>query len=192
MVIAGCMQATSLKEATSMRSQRFSKLQIFSGLIVVLFAIHYLFFRAPSEAQMLAMFHQRKAQFEQIRLMIKQDRNVEAINEKWVTGRYGDKNGNQPEGVDLHELPINISPKRIALYRARLKALGFSGVNARHGRVQLVEFSGGFTDTSWGIGYVWSAKPLTPLVKSAYYQMPGQNHWHYSRIEGNWYMFHMR
>ena len=171
---------------------KLSKPQIFGLFVLALFAVHYLFFRAPSEAQMIAKFHQRKAEFKQIRLMLGQDRNVETIGSDWVRAKYGDKNGNQPEGVDLHELPLNISPQRIALYRERLRALGFSRVDSYNGGVQLPEFGGGFTDTTWGIGYMWSAKPLNPLVKSAYSQMPKRDHWHYSYIEGNWYLYHRR
>ena len=142
---------------------------------------------------MIAKFHQRKAEFEQIRLMLKQDKNVQTIGGDWVTAKYGDKNGKQPEGVELHELPLNISQNRIALYRSRLRKLGFSRVDSSYkGPVQLEEFGGGFTDTSWGIGYMWSAKPLTPLVKSAYSERPDKDHWHFSHIEGNWYMYHRR
>jgi len=135
-----------------MTSRRFSKLKVFGLFILGLIAVHYIFFRATSESQMIAKFHQRKAEFEQIRLMLKQDKNVQTIGDDWVTAKYGDKNGEQPEGVDLHELPLNVSPNRIALYRSRLRKLGFSRVDSYEGRVQLEQFGGGFTDTTWGIG----------------------------------------
>lgn len=176
-----------------MKSKRFSKLKVFGLRIFCLVAVHYVFFCAPSQTQMLAKFHQHKAQFEQIRLMLNQDRNVATIGYDWVTAKYGDHNGNQPEGVELRELPLNISQSRIDLYRARLKAIGFSRVDSSgNGAVQLEEFGGGFTDTSWGIGYVYSLKPLTPLVKSAYSQRPGRDQRHYSRIEGHWYRYQRR
>ena len=175
-----------------MKGKRFSKLKIFASVVLIVVAVHYIFFRAPSEAQMLTKFHQHKAEFEQIRLMLKHDKNVETIGNDWVTAKYGDKDGNQPDGVDLHELPLNITQSRIKLYRLRLKKLGFSRVDSNDGTVHFGEFGGGFADTTWGIGYIWSAKPLTPLVKSAYYARPARDHWVFSHIEGNWYMYQRR
>ena len=165
-----------------------SKFQIFALIVFALFAIHFLFFRAPSEAQMVAKFHQRKAEFEQIRLMLAQDKNVETIGRDWITAKYSE----EKDGVEQRRLTIDISQNRLDLYRSRLKKLGFSRVDSYKGRVQLEEFGGGFTDTTWGIGYVWSAKPLAPLVKSAYSQMPERDKRHFSRIEGNWYLYHRR
>ena len=170
-----------------MATKRFSRLKIFGLAVVSCVAVHYLFFRAPSETQMLAKFHQRKAEFEQIRLMLEQDKNVETIGSDWVTA----KNSFGKDGVG-HQLPLNISQSRIALYRSRLGKLGFDRVDSRKGRIYMEEFGGGFTDTSWGIGYICSAKPLTPLVKSAYSKRPTKDHWQFSRIEGNWYMYHRR
>ena len=154
-----------------------------------LLALYYFFFfRAPTEGEMIAKFHQRKAEFEQIRLMLEQDKNVETIGPSWVEA----KSSVEKDYVDSHKLPLSISESRIALYRSRLKNLGFSRVNAYKGRIQLEEFGGGFTDTSWGIGYIWSAQPPTPLVESAYSSRPQKDYWHYSRLEGNWYLYHRR
>lgn len=148
-----------------------------------LLALRYYFFRAPSEGEMIAKFHERRAEFEQIRLMLQQDKNVETIGPNWV----------RPRWENDADLPLNISASRIALYRSRLKSLGFDRVDSYDGKVQLCQFGGGFTDTTWYIGYVWSANPLTPLVKSAYYSKPGRdNHCYYSRLEGNWYMYYRR
>ncbi len=180
-----------------MKSKRFSKLKIFGLAILGLVAVHYIFFRAPSEAQMIAKFHQRKAEFEQIRLMLKQDKNVGTIGNNWIEAQLGPDKIQSPKNkkqgiVTLHRLPLNLSASRIALYRSRLRKLGFSRVDAHDGRVQLEQFGGGFTDTTWGIGYMWSAKPLTPLVKSAYWERPNKDDRHFSHIEGNWYMYHRR
>lgn len=40
---------------------------------------YFFFFRAPSEAEMIAKFQQRRAEFEQIRLMLQQDQNIDEI-----------------------------------------------------------------------------------------------------------------
>jgi hypothetical protein len=181
-----------------MKSKRFFKLQVFGLIVLGLIVIHYLFFRAPSEVQMLNKFHQRKAEFEQIRLMLEHDRNVQTIGWDWVTPKLGPskagpvKSGPRKGAVEMHELPLNLSKSRIALYRSRLKKLGFDRVDSKNGCVFMAEFAGGFGGHTWAIGYIWSAKPLKPLVKSAYAVMPMKDHWHYSHIEGNWYMFHRR
>lgn len=168
--------------ATGWVKRKLLKRTRFLLAILDAFAIHFFFFRAPSEAAMLEKFQQRKADFEQLRLMLEQDKNVETIGSDWVRTKWGGRD----------ELPLNISASRIALYRSRLKDLGFARVDSYKGRVQLEQFGGGFTDTTWGIGYVWSARPLTPLVRSAYHSMPMRDHWNFSRIEGNWYIYHRR
>ena len=169
-----------------MRFKRLSKLQWFGLVIFALVAIHILFFRAPSEPQMLAKFHQRKAEFEQIRLMLKQDKNVAIIAEDWERA----KNSAEKDGVEMHELPLNISPERVTLYRSRLKSLGLSKVIVDKERVQFPQFGGGFGGDTWAIGYVWSEKSLKPLVKSAYHAYPNRGQVHYSPIAGNWYLYH--
>jgi hypothetical protein len=171
-----------------MKSKRFFKLKVFGLIVLGFVAIHYLFFRAPSEVQMLNKFHQHKAEFEQIRLMLEHDRNVQTIGWDWVTP----KESVEKDYVESHTLPLNISKSRIGLYRSRLKKLGFDRVDSKNGCVFMAEFAGGFGGHTWAIGYIWSAKPLKPLVKSAYAVMPMKDHWRYSHIEGNWYMFHRR
>lgn len=166
---------------------KWSKGKIFLLLILGAFAIHLLFFRAPSEAQMIDKFHAHKAQFEQIRLMLAHDRNIHVIGPDWVTAQWGFT----PEGVSVAELPFNVSNARLAHYRALLKQLGMETlvVDARRHRVRLYQFGGGFTDTSWSIGYAWSRDTPKPLVKSAYNQYPGKDKIHYSRVEGDWYIY---
>jgi hypothetical protein len=147
---------------------------------------YFCFFRAPSEAEMIAKFQQRRTEFEQIRLMLQQDQNqdqnIDEIFPTFVRAKWGDQG----------ELPLNVSEARLALYRSRLSALGFSSVRRYEGKIQLGQFAGGFADTTWSIGYIWSAQPLTPLVESAYSSRPQRDHRHYSRLGGNWYLYHRR
>ena len=95
-------------------------------------------------------------------------------------------------GFSLEPMPLKVSQSRLALYRSRLKALGFDSIRARQtpNIVTLRQFGGGFMDTSWSIGYVWYEKPPKSLVKSAYHQMPMRDNTNLSRIEGNWYIYH--
>ncbi|MBV9865633.1 MAG: hypothetical protein JO316_09805 [Abitibacteriaceae bacterium] len=133
---------------------------------------------------MISKFRQQKSQFEQIRLMLQQDKNVVTVGNDWVETRW----------LGYGELTRNtVSAERLALYRARLRQLGFSRVD-RVGieQVQLELFGGGFADTTWGIGYVWSDAPPQPLVTSAYNSMPMREHRNYSPLEGHWYIYHRR
>ena len=171
---------------------KLSKGKIFLLLIIGLIAVHFVFFRAPSEAQMIAKFHAHKAEFEQIRLMMEED-NVREIGPNWVEMRYK-KISAENGSFNLEELPLKASPARLALYRSRLKALGLDSARLDQfkNRIRLYQFGGGFTDTSWSIGYAWSKNAPKPLVKSAYNQMPGREGMNFSRIEGDWYLYHSR
>ena len=173
-----------------MKFKRLSKFDIVVLALCGLAVATYFYSRGPSESQMIAKYHRQKAEFEQIRLMLQKDSNVFVISERWV--RAQDSFGK--DGQWLGELPLNISESRLALYRERLKNLGLASVrsNPELGQVTFYQFGGGFTDTSWSIGYLWSQKPPSPLVKSAYHQMPGQNHSHYSRLQDKWYIYHHR
>ena len=130
---------------------------------------------------MIAHFRAHRAEFEQLHLMLAQDKNVHVIGPDWVDAQWGDKSA----------LPLNVSDARLARYRALLKQLGMITVvvDAERQRVRLERFGGGFTDTSWSIGYSWSRDTPKPLVNSAYHQYPGKDKIHYSRIEGDWYIY---
>ena len=168
---------------------QLSKGKIFVLAITTLIAVHFVFFRAPSESQMIAKFHAHKAQLEQLRLMMKED-NIRVIGPNGVEMKY--KEIPMGNGVsNLVELPLKASPARLSLYRSRLKALGLHSARLDQFRNQIrfYQFGGGFTDTSWAIGYAWCKDTPKPLVKSAYYQMPGREGIHFSRIEGDWYIY---
>jgi hypothetical protein len=159
-------------------------LLIFAGLMV-----YFLFFRAPSEARMLNKFHQHKAEFEEIRLMLAQDKCIATIGPDWVQAKYAPSKNS----INWHEMPLTVSAGRIEPYRSRLRELGLSRVDCSlDGSIHLAQLGGGFTDTTWSIGYYWSAKPPRPLVNSAYAQRPPRDKWDFSRIEGNWYLYQRR
>lgn len=138
--------------------------------------------RALSEVEMVAKLRRHRAEFEQIRLMLRKDNNVEIIGPDWTMAKPG-KNG---------ELSLGIFPARLALYRECLGRLDFRTVYSQSGRVRFEEFGGGLTDTSWGIGYVWSATPPAPRVKSAYTVRPPRDKMHFSPIDGHWFLYQRR
>lgn len=169
---------------------KLSKGVIFVLAIVALLVARWFFFRAPSESQMIASFHAHKAEFEQIRLMMAAD-DLSAVGPDSASAQPRQvPPGGGVTGLEL--MPLNVSESRLALYRSRLKTLGLYSVSADNlkNRVRFIQFGGGFTDTVWHIGYMWCKDTPKPLVKSAYHQMPGQNNTHFSRIEGNWYIYH--
>lgn len=139
---------------------------------------------------MIAEFHAHKAKFEQLRLMLVQDKNLKALGVDWANAKYK----RMPDGVEAPALPLNVSQSRLALYRSRMKRLniGTIVVDERTNRIRFSVFGGGFTDTTWSIGYAWSKNTPQPLVESAYSQMPARDKMHFSRIEGHWYMYHRK
>lgn len=147
--------------------------------------IRYTFFRAPSESQMLAHFRTHKTEFEQLRSMLQQDKQISIIGSDWMRGR-------DMSIVDTPE-QMGISVERLAQYRALMNKLGvapISGFGSRENYFQFNVFGGGFTDTTWSIGYAWSSKTPENIVPSAYNSMP--RHRCHSRIVGDWYIFHRR
>ena len=173
---------------------KWSKGKIFLLVSLSLVAVHFLFYRAPSESQMKEKLQARKSEFEQLRLMLSTDTNVRIITQGWTDAKYK----KMPDGVESYQLPLNVSAKRLALYRERMKRLGISNlhVDERRNLVRFALFGGGMTDTSWSIGYAYGTETPKALVKkvvvkSAYNQMPGQGGIHFSRIEGDWYIYHL-
>ncbi len=160
-------------------------------LAIVSVTIAYWFFsRALSEAQMISHFHAHKGEFEQIRLMLARDKNVRVIGPDWtLTQSEFDSQGRW-----TRDLPLDVSPARLALYRQHMNKLGFTNVYVyeQDHRIHFPLFGGGFTDTTWNIGYAYSPEAPTPLVKSAYNEYPGKYKTHFTRIEGDWYIYHSR
>ena len=166
---------------------KWSKGKIFVLAITALIAVHFVFFRAPSESQMIARFHAHKAELEQLRLMLAHDENVRIIGPDWTQS----KSEFDSQERWTRDLPLDVSNVRLALYRHRMKNLGITNLyvyDQKH-QIHFSLFGGGFADTTWDIGYAWSKETPKPLVKSAYYQMPGREGIHFSRIEGDWYIY---
>ena len=136
---------------------------------------------------MIAHFKAHKAEFEQLRAMLQQDKKIFVIGSDWVRSRDG-------AGDTLAD--IGISMQRLDKYRALMNKLDVApigGFSSRENYFQFHVFGGGFTDTTWGIGYVWSKKPPEAIVKSAYWHRPiMRGDRVHSHIEGNWYIFHRR
>jgi hypothetical protein len=164
--------------------KRFRVLKIFIVILIGIAAIHYAFFRAPSESQMLANFKEHKIQLEQLRSMLQQDRKVQAIAFDWFSGT----------GVPDDSLKsAGISQQRLDAYRKLMKIFGVSLIGrlgGKKGYFKFAVFGGGMTDTSWSIGYAWSEDTPSHIVKSAYNTV--YSGWCHSPIEGHWYIYHMR
>jgi hypothetical protein len=160
------------------------KLKIFLLIVVGLIAVKYIFFRAPSEAQMIAHFKTHKTEFEQLRSMLQQDKKIFDIGSDWLSSRDG-------TGDSLTD--TGITQQRLNQYRILMDKLNVSPIgrfSSRENYFRFSVFGGGFTDTTWSIGYVWSDKTPENIVPSAYNTMP-RNRSH-SRIEGKWYIYHRR
>ena len=164
--------------------KKFRVLKILIIIVIGIAVIHYAFFRAPSESQMLANFKEHKVQFEQLRSMLEHDRKVRIIAFDWFSGT---------EFPDDSLKSAGISQQRLDKYRELMKISGvflISKISDKKGYYRFAVFGGGMTDTSWSIGYAWSQQRPSHIVKSAYntYCIVGCD----SPIEGHWYIHHMR
>jgi len=161
------------------------RIKIVLLLIVGLVAAKTIFFRAPSEDQMIAHFRQHKAEFEQLRAMLLEDKQIMMIGSDWLRSRDWDLPDNSEE--------IGVSRQRLADYHALMNTLDVAPIGGDDDYVQFNRFGGGFTDATWGIGYAWSRKPPETIVKSAYWHKPiMRGRRVHSHIEGNWYIFQRR
>lgn len=165
--------------------KKFRVLKILIIIVIGIVVIHYTFFRAPSESQMLANFKGHKAQFEQLRLMLEHDKKVGNIS----------PDGFVDKGLWHYNslLDSGLSQQRLDKYRKLMKICGVSNIGRlgyKEGYYRFIVFGGGFTDTSWSIGYAWSEQKPSHIVKSAYNTI--YSGWCHSPIEGHWYIYHMR
>jgi len=128
--------------------------------------------------ELIANFHRHRADFEKLREMILQDKDLLRVT----------SNLTQPE--DLRS--IGISSVRIAEYRKLLKVLGIEGgVTASSDRAN-VEFTTsfrGFVTHGSQKGYLYSTNPVTePLAGLDQFSATGVGIG-LRHIEGNWYLF---
>lgn len=162
-----------------------NKKRIFVFFIAILIVTFYIRSRAPSEARMIANFREHKAQFEQLRLMIQQDKRVRSLSSGWLS----DQNMNSTDDP----MSLGISKQRWARYQSLLKSVGADSISNRNNYIRFYVFGGGFTDTSWSIGYAWSAEPPPIMVESAYWHKPTmRDKIYHSRIENGWYIYNRR
>jgi len=165
--------------------RKFRILKIIVVIIIGITVIHYVFFRAPSESQMLANFKEHKVQLEQLRAMLQHDKKVGGISpDSFVDKELWHDNSLKDAGI---------SQQRLDEYRKLMKISGVTHIGRlsdKKGYFRFYVFGGGMTDTSWSIGYAWSEDKPSHIVKSAYNTI--YNGWCHSPIEGHWYIYHMR
>ena len=148
----------------------------FVAVAALLFFAWKWWFRAPSEAQLKARFVEQRADFEQLRKMIEHDAPASGI--KMSVSRDGDFT----RGASL-------APARIQRYQVLLKNLGATSVHGRCDDFHFSIFGGGFTDTTWGVGYAFSRQKPKRIVPSAYSGFAGRDEWIYSLLKDDWYLY---
>ncbi len=159
-------------------------------LPIIAFAAFY-FSRSqgvPSEAEMISNVQKNRAAFQQLVEMAHSDNLLSA----------GSLHGLKLKKLRTDEFKrVEISQARLKQYQALLKQVGAKRIDysLSRGTCRFYVFGGGFTDTSWSIGYAWARKPTTAMkiVPSAYSQQ-GQmrDTTVHSIIEKDWFIFHSR
>ena len=144
--------------------------------------------RAPSEAKMVAHFHKNRADFERLQKLLENRFDEVSIGRDWSRGAVY-----VPPGAYVQEVEERVLPESyVRECRVLIEKLDVSMAHRRTTTSRFPVFGGGFTDTSWSIGYAYSKTVPKNLVKLAYHTMPGQNKAAYSRIDGRWYLYHRR
>ena len=113
-----------------------------AGILLVavsLFIIRLGFSRPPSEAQMVARFQSHKSTFEQLRLMLQRDNELQFVS----SNSLGTMNGRGSTS--------QVSSQQLSKYRALMQEVGLNGIvriTSRGGYFRFEVFGGGSTDTS--------------------------------------------
>lgn len=152
--------------------------------IVLIFGLAFLalkwWFAAPSEEQLKARYVEHRAEFEELRALVQAD----APNDVGRVGISFDYAQND-QGTSL-------SVSRVARYRALMKSVGVESIGGRGNKFRMGVFGGGFTDTSWSIGYAFSRRKPEIVVPSVYRWGARQNHTAFAPLSENWYLYNSR
>ncbi len=133
---------------------------------------------------MLANFRQHKAVLQILVSMARQD------NLTYLGDTFGRRNIVITGKNEWKE--VDISKNRQVQYRALMEQSGVHTIAYQHHICRFIVFAGGFTDTSWTVGYAWAQKPVIPMtiVPSAYYdQTKMRGTTVYSEIENGWFIY---
>jgi hypothetical protein len=150
--------------------------------VVGIGSIQSMLFPAPSEARMVANFHQHQAKFEQLRVMLLQDKKISSVGPDWIRCQNRTRDSLASCGI---------SQQRLNQYRILMRNLQIYPIGKLGGRTNLIRFgfiAGGLGGDTWSIGYDWISKIPEDIVPSAYYTRRNGH----SRIQGNWYIYQVR
>jgi len=152
--------------------------------IVLIFGLASLalkwWFAAPSEEQLKARYVEHRAEFEELRELVQADA-PDDLGGLHISGNYA----RTDQGPSL-------SASRVARYRALMKSVGVESINGGKTRFRMAVFGGGFTDTSWSIGYAFSRRKPEIVVPSVYRWGARQNHTAFAPLSENWYLYNSR
>ncbi len=132
----------------------------------------------PSEDQLKARFVEHRAEFEVLRSMVQADAPHISLHTLQ----------NSIQRDDNSALP----PARVQRYQALMQTLHIWRIDGNKERFRMYVFGGGFTDTSWSIGYAFSRKRPQKIVSSAYKRQFVRDTTVYSPLDGNWYLYQLR
>lgn len=123
---------------------------------------------------------EHRADFEALRALVQADAPND-LGGLHISGNYAQ--------TDQGPTP---SAPRVARYRALMKSVGVESINGGKTRFRMAVFGGGFTDTSWSIGYAFSRRKPEIIVPSVYRWGARRDHTAYAPLVGNWYLYNSR
>lgn len=131
--------------------------------------------RAPSEEAMQRTFFEHRREFDELQALALSETN--SGDNRFAPGERA-PTARRTRAVELmYQLGISTA------YFNRREEGPYQGFYV---------FGGGFTDTSWSIGYAYSRAPLSPIVPRAYampdYARTGKTR-HFAPLDGGWYIY---
>jgi hypothetical protein len=152
-----------------------------SGLLPVVGGpIGGFFAQKPSDEQMIREFKGHSAEFQELLGMIQADKGIQHI-------------GTSPGDWQMDTGTASIPQARVAEYLRLMQDLRIEAVDRNGATIELTRASWGAFLKGWSKSYVFSEVEPSPLLKNTD-SLPGEDSVEeaYRRIEGNWYIYHIR
>lgn len=141
----------------------------------------------PSDRRMLAEFQAHRSDFERLRAMFQEDRQLERVAPSF----FRSTGGHAPDDVRGRDAVVE---DRVAAYRALFSQLGLSSGIGGTADKQVIEFirsTRGLSVSGSSKGFLYAAVPPEPVVPDLdhYRSVDDRSHTAYRHIDGHWYLY---
>ncbi|MFZ2955684.1 MAG: hypothetical protein WA705_02155 [Candidatus Ozemobacteraceae bacterium] len=135
-----------------------------------------------NDTKLIENFEMYKSEFEQLRRMISEDKDLERVDDTWVS----------PKNLEA----IRISEERVAKYRNIFRKIGIprgiAAYDLSRRSILFISSTQGLSVSGSAKGYAWLAEKPSNLhedLDSQFSRMGRHEDAAYRHIEGNWYLY---